>query len=448
MTSLGNKFRGNTTIVTFDEFERFIGVTALTTGNTNNPGSFNGCTNLTSIKFPHSIKSLQGKSFSNCKNLKIDVFIPNLESIGDGAFLNTPIKRVLNLGNITNIPGGSNIIDTGTFNGCTSLIEFVCPETVTSIGQNAFRGCKSLSSFNMPTALTKLAEEAFCNCTSLVIEDLSLPNLTSLGQNAFYRVKIKKISNLGNIKKLPTATPSTQNFGSKSVLEEFVIPSGVTILPSNTFYGYNVLASIHPEDSTSAFDLGDAIEIGENCFRNCTGLTGTPDLTKIEKIWNFAFEGAQNIAFGDLILPNLTTIGIRAFNLNGAGLRRILDLGQITTLPANNGTNVNGTFVSCSKLELAILPSTLTTMGTSWQPFINCHKLSTMIIRAETPPSLGSKFELGYHVSSSLKIYVPDASVEAYKSATNWASHASIIFPITQLVTDNAELYNEISQYL
>lgn len=149
-----------------------------------------------------------------------------------------------------------------------------------------------------------------------------------------------------------------------------------------------------------------------------------------------------------MILSNLTIIGQRAFYLSGAGLRRILDLGQITTLPANNGTNVNGTFVYCSKLELAILPSTLTTMGTSASPFIGCTKLSTMIIRAETPPSLGSKFGLGQHVSWSLKIYVPDGSVEAYKTATNWASHASIIFPISQLVTDNAELYNEISQYL
>ena len=71
-----------------------------------------------------------------------------------------------------------------------------------------------------------------------------------------------------------------------------------------------------------------------------------------------------------------------------------------------------------------------------------------MIVKAETPPSLGGKFERGFHVSSSLHIYVPDGSVEAYKTATNWASHASIIFPISQLISDNAELYNEISQYL
>ena len=336
----------------------------------------------------------------------------------------------------------------GTFRNQLNLTNVTLPETLTKIGAYAFFGCKSLTNINFPSAIASIGNSAFYNCTSLVINDLSLPNLTSLGQNAFYGVKIKKISNLGKMTALPTATTNTQNFGSKSVLEEFVIPSGITTLPSYTFYGYKTLASIHPEGSTSAFDLGDITSIGESCFNGCTGLTETPDLTKIKTIGDSAFEGVSKINFGDLILPNLTSIGIRAFYLGGAGLRRILDLGSITTLQANDATSVNGTFVRCSALELAILPSTLTTMGTSWQPFVNCTKLSTMIIRAETPPSLGRWFALGQHVSSSLKIYVPDISVEAYKSATNWTSHSSIIFPITQLETDNAELYAEISQYL
>lgn len=139
--------------------------------------------------------------------------------------------------------------------------------------------------------------------------------------------------------------------------------------------------------------------IGRECFSGCSKLTSINIPQGVEQILDLAFEGASKINFGDLILPNLTTIGQRAFYLNGAGLRRILDLGQITTLPANNGNNVNGIFVYCSELELAILPSTLTTMGTSASPFIGCTKLSTMILKAEIPPSLGVKFALGQHVS-------------------------------------------------
>ena len=396
VTSLGNKFRGNTAIVTFDEFERFIGVTALTTGNTNSPGSFNGCTNLTSIKFPHSIKSLQNGSFSNCKNLKIDVFIPNLESIGDGAFLNTSIKRVLNLGNITNIPGGSNITATGTFNGCTSLIEFVCPETVTSIGQNAFRGCKSLSSFNMPTALTKLAGEAFYNCTSLVIEDLSLPNLTSLGQNAFYGVSIKRISNLGNITSLPASSSSAQNFGKKDVLEEVVLPETLTYIPENSFHSYSKLKKINLENIetlggynfVSALDGTEvrmpklsSIQSNQAFYKSgvtvldFTGSTFTKTRDSfaqgainlhtvylpntITSIGYSAFDGCTSLEIADLSLPNLESLSSRAFG--GVKITKISNLGKITAInPSNQGyANIGDKSV----LKEVTLPNTIKTIG-------------------------------------------------------------------------------------
>ena len=542
VTSLGNKFRGNTTIVTFDEFERFIGVTALTTGNTNSPGSFNGCTNLTSIKFPHSIKSLQNGSFTNCKNLKIDVFIPNLESIGDGAFLNTPIKRVLNLGNITNIPGGSNITATGAFNGCTSLIEFVCPETVTSIGQNAFRGCKSLSSFNIPTALTKLAGEAFYNCTSLVIEDLSLPNLTSLGQNAFYGVKIKKISNLGSITSLPASSQSTQNFGKKDVLEEVVISPNITSIPSDSFRGYTALSSISMPSVTT---------IGSNAFNGCTSLVAVTLPASLTTIAGSAFSGCTSLEIGDLSLPNLETLASRAFI--GVKITKISNLGKITainpdnqdaanigdksvlkgvTLPNTIKTIGNSTFSGYSVLETITIESGASGVSVGSYAFLglkaltnfnvdpacfvslgigsfkdfklfseitfqnvtavarqafrgstiskiklpsvetmeassnyegifsfcpnlvlvdlgeNCSSIGnesfgrgvgtsgnniTIICRASTPPTLGGAF-FGYTVVNAAieGIYVPDESIEAYKTATNWSAYANKILPLSQ----------------
>ena len=332
LTSIDNAFRGNTTIVTFDEFEKFIGVTALTTANANAPGSFNGCTNLTSIKFPHSIKSLQYGSFANCKNLKIDVFIPNLESIGDQAFLNTSIKRVLNLGNITNIPGGSNVKSNGTFNGCTSLIEFVCPETVTSIGQNAFRGCKSLSSFNIPTALTKLAGEAFYNCTSLVIEDLSLPNLTSLGQNAFYGVKIKKISNLGNI----TALNGSGTLGDKTTLEEVVLPETLTSIGSNSINGYTNLTSI----GSGVFP--NVTTIGNNCFYNIPNVAQAVSFPALTSVSSDSGGGNHDTltkcGFTEFHAPLLDLANTDVYQ-NGHGLflgctnLRVLEIGELTVVP-------------------------------------------------------------------------------------------------------------------
>lgn len=39
----------------------------------------------------------------------------------------------------------------------------------------------------------------------------------------------------------------------------------------------------------------------------------------------------------------------------------------------------------------------------------------------------------GKNVSGGMKIYVPDASVEAYKKATNWSQYADRIYPMSEL---------------
>ena len=51
--------------------------------------------------------------------------------------------------------------------------------------------------------------------------------------------------------------------------------------------------------------------------------------------------------------------------------------------------------------------------------------LTNVTVEAITPPSLGHSVFLD--TSSSLVIYVPAESVEAYKTATNWSDYASKI---------------------
>ena len=57
--------------------------------------------------------------------------------------------------------------------------------------------------------------------------------------------------------------------------------------------------------------------------------------------------------------------------------------------------------------------------------------LATLIIKSETPPSLAEN--AFYQTSNSLKIYVPDESVDVYKAAENWSYIADKIFPISDL---------------
>ena len=57
------------------------------------------------------------------------------------------------------------------------------------------------------------------------------------------------------------------------------------------------------------------------------------------------------------------------------------------------------------------------------------------MVRATTPPSLGGSLINKSWVRATIdKLYVPDTSVNAYKTATNWSQYANIIKPLSEYV--------------
>ena len=76
------------------------------------------------------------------------------------------------------------------------------------------------------------------------------------------------------------------------------------------------------------------------------------------------------------------------------------------------------------------LPSTVTTIGQN--AFVNCTGLTRISIAAATPPTLGANAFA--NCSALTGIYVPDDSVEAYKTATNWSAYANKILPLSQFI--------------
>lgn len=88
-------------------------------------------------------------------------------------------------------------------------------------------------------------------------------------------------------------------------------------------------------------------------------------------------------------------------------------------------SNINN--FSNSTLKHASIPSSVTSMT---RPFGYCRQLVRVICYRTTPPTVGSPI-LGANVPSTVKIYVPDESVESYK--TSWSSYSSRIFPMSEL---------------
>lgn len=166
VTSIGTWFRENTEITSFDEFEYFTGVTNLGTEEWNNwAASFFECSSLTSIVLPQSVKNIGycvftrcanlrsvnlesverawASAFQECTSLEIDVIMPNAKYLGNNLFYGTKIKRALNLGAITSLPGGWGATE-GVFRNCTEMRVAIIPSTVTAFGIQTMAGCTSL----------------------------------------------------------------------------------------------------------------------------------------------------------------------------------------------------------------------------------------------------------------------------------------------------------------
>ena len=134
-------------------------------------------------------------------------------------------------------------------------------------------------------------------------------------------------------------------------------------------------------------------------------------------VYAFAYLGgaysSQGIYF-DLIIPNSVT------NIdNGA----FISSGLASVIIPNSVTNIGDAAFSCTVLVSVIIPNSVTNIGGG--AFNNAHRLENVTVEANNPPTIGYGAFTG--TSSNLTIYVPAASVEAYKTATNWSTYSDKI---------------------
>ena len=121
---------------------------------------FRGCSSLTEITIPSSIDDLGCRSFEGCTSLKNITIPSSIKTISSEAF-----KGCTSLTHIS-IPSISRI-DKGTFDGCSNLKEITIPSSVKQIDKNAFKGCSSITQITIPSLVTKICESTFEDCTSL-----------------------------------------------------------------------------------------------------------------------------------------------------------------------------------------------------------------------------------------------------------------------------------------
>jgi hypothetical protein len=221
VTSIGSWFKGNTLIASFDEFIYFTGVTRLGAEELNdNNAAFKGCTSLKSITLPESCKNIGYRVFHGCTALKninlenaerlwleaffkcaaldIDIVAPSLKYVGMTTFSNSGIRRALDLGVVTSLPGGWGN-DEGTFRKCTSMDVAILPPTLTSLGVFCIADCTKLSALifksNTPPTFSSGALTSTNNCP-IYVPDAVVDNYKTANTWSSLSGRIMGISSL------------------------------------------------------------------------------------------------------------------------------------------------------------------------------------------------------------------------------------------------------------
>ena len=199
--------------------------------------AFNGCSSLTSINL-FNITRINDRIFNGCTNLVSVGDLSKIEgSIGSSAFENCyKLKRV----NLTN---KVTAIGDDSFWYCKELEDVGDVSNVTKCVDGAFNGCKKLKSLNFSNKFTTIAHNyrAFSGCESIT----SFGDLSGLTGTVGGFTECKSITEYPTFKNSTTTILNNYTFESNTSLTTITLPSTITTIQKDVFFGDNQLQSIY-----------------------------------------------------------------------------------------------------------------------------------------------------------------------------------------------------------
>ena len=311
------------------------------------------------------------------------------------------------------LPDGLQSIGEEAFRGCSELTSIDIPASVTSIGENAFYDCTSLTAVTLPDGLESIGNRVFCVCSALTSIDIPA-SVTSIGESAF-----NGCSSLAAVT-LPDGLQSIGDnaFRGCSELTSIDIPASVTSIGAGAFNGCSNLAAVTLPDGLQS--------IGEDAFRGCSALTSIDIPASVTSIGEYAFYGCTSLT-AIRIPGTVKTVGMYSFQ----------DCSALASLELAEGVKELGTlaFRNCSALTQVTLPASLTKVGID--VFAGHGPSIVFTSLATTPPFHNGSFPLGE--IAGVTLYVPQGSLEAYKSAFGWGDY--LIYAIQATLSPAAHTF-------
>jgi len=376
VTSLGNIFKNNTNIHSFNELQYFVSLDSI------GEQTFYGCTELTQVTIPESVTFVGSKAFWNCPALQtVNYNAINCTSMQSSYNNNTysvfssnesggapALKRVVIGSGVQRIPDyafkdgvdiypgvtiRSSVTEIGAhaFENCSSITtlsfqnnsslttigEYAfkdcsalnralnLPNSVVTVGQYAFYGCSSIPSLTIGADMETIGAFAFWNCPGLATVNFNATNCTSMVTNSQYSVFNSGTSNGGatpivtlSIGNNVTCIPDYAFRNSPNITHAITIPDVATYIGQYAFHGVQ----------SSELTIGtDVASIGGYAFWNCPNLAtvsfnATNCTTMVTNSQYSVFNSGTNdgeatpivtLNFGE----NVTIIPDYAFRLSG-----------------------------------------------------------------------------------------------------------------------------------
>lgn len=312
---------------TFDELQYFTSLVCDIVYNGVNdirlPAIFTGCTNLTSVKLPENLTTIDSKAFQNCSSLESIELPESMRAIFGYTFESSGLK-------VITIPDNVSAFSAGAFRSCASLEKVIFGDApkLKTIGNQAFKDCVALKSFYLTSEniVESIGSQAFSGNKVMTLRSISLKSVKSLGESAFYACAKLKTSIVINNPEL-TEIPQKAFMGCSSLTSVTLSPNLKTI-GNYAFSGCKAL-------TVSEDTFPEGLEsIGEGAFRYCAGLK-------------------------HVVLPaSLKTISVRAFESNDGNQIDMETLAvKATTPPTISGSASYSLFEATASIPQILVPA-------------------------------------------------------------------------------------------
>lgn len=270
----------------------------------------------------------------------------------------------------------------------SSLQEITLPETVTELGYRAFDQCRSIRKIENLDCVTGFDYCCLqlCGTNSDYHYDKTLNIKKFNGKMAFNFSPIPtKVNICDGITTIPEQTFSSNPKYNINHLSYVSLPSTLKVIENGAFQ-YCTFKKI---------ELPEGIEVLNHCFSECKQLEEINLPKSLREILQWSF--SETKLKGTISIPdndNLISIDYSSF-------------------------------YNCKNIKTIIIPDNITIIEE--QAFSGCTGLEEIYVKATTPPTIKN---VSAFTGVTAKIYVPKASVEAYKTANIWSGFADRIFGI------------------